>query len=333
MHGAVSCGPGEVYGMRLRRVDLHVPALPCREVLRSPRACPLLEWGVGAVGGWRRGARGQRVMQVGMRGRKGCMVGCRSFSLDAAGLKLPGRLRRRSLGCLWQPLHVPSCGAFRSRCTSRSCLFDSLFDAVDAACLWWGVRLGPGPSGRSCRLLTGAPCWRHGQHPYAKDARAEITRVRRSLGAWDSFSVGAGWGVQGWSARRSGASVRRCAHSRSLWASVRCACRRLGAASARFWPPLRSSWSLSQRARATSSTHRCLGRRFPLWCRRRGVLLVVSRGALPVAEPTPCTKSACGGAATLGAFAPSAESARRRRVVDTWELVLNWCVREKGAQG
>ena len=143
---------------------------------------------------------------------------------------------------------------FRSRCTSRSCLFDPLFDAVDAACLWWGVRLGPDPSGRSCRLLTGAPCWRHGQHPYAKDARAEITRVRRSLGAWDSFSVGAGWGVQGWSARRSGASVRRCAHSRGLRASVRCACRRLGAASARFWPPLRSSWSLSQRARAASST-------------------------------------------------------------------------------
>jgi hypothetical protein len=74
---------------------------------------------------------------------------------------------------------------------------------------------------------------------------------------------------------------------------------------------------------------RCRGRRFPLWCRRRGVLLVVSRGALPVAEPTPCTKGACGGAATLGAFAPSAESTRRRRVVDTWEFVLDWCVREK----
>ena len=55
----------------------------------------------------------------------------------------------------------------------------------------------------------------------------------------------------------------------------------------------------------------------------------VSRGALPVAEPTPCTKGACGGAATLGAFAPSAESTRRRRVVDTWEFVLDWCVREK----
>ena len=74
---------------------------------------------------------------------------------------------------------------------------------------------------------------------------------------------------------------------------------------------------------------RCRGRRFPLWCRRRGVLLVVSRGALPVAEPTPCTKGACGGAATPGAFAPSAESTRRRRVVDTWEFVLDWCVREK----
>ena len=63
-----------------------------------------------------------------------------------------------------------------------------------------------------------------------------------------------GVGVRGRSACRSGASVRRCAHSRGLRASVRCACRRLGAASARFWPPLRSSWSLSQRARAASST-------------------------------------------------------------------------------
>ena len=142
--------------------------------------------GLGGGGGGRVETRGEGTAGEagGHAGEKGCRVGCRSFSLDAAGLKLPGRLRRRSLGCLWQPLHVPSCGAFRSRCTSRSCLFDPLFDAVDAACLWWGVRLGPDPSGRSCRLLTGAPCWRHGQHPYAKDARAPRTmRVRRSLGA------------------------------------------------------------------------------------------------------------------------------------------------------
>ena len=281
------------------------------------------------MGGWRRGARGQRVKQVGMRGRRDAGWGAEASPWTPQGLSSLAAYVAAPWGACGSPCMSRRAVLFRSRCTSRSCLFDPLFDAVDAACLWWGVRLGPDPSGRSYRLLTGAPCWRHGQHPYAKDARAEITRVRRSLGAWDSFSVGAGWGVQGWSACRSGASVRRCAHSRSLRASVRCACRRLGAASARFWPPLRSSWSLSQRARAASSTHRCRGRRFPLWCRRRGVLLVVSRGALPVAEPTPCTKGACGGAATLGAFAPSAESTRRRRVVDTWEFVLDWCVREK----
>jgi len=81
--------------------------------------------------------------------------------------------------------------------------------------------------------------------------------------------------------------------------------------------------SLTARPRCPS-THWCRGRRFPLWCRRRGVLLVVGRGVLPAAEPTPCTKGACG-----GVFAPSAEGTRRRRVVDTWELVLNWCVTEK----
>ena len=206
------------------------------------------------MGGWRRGARGQRVKQVGMRGRRDAGWGAEASPWTPQGLSSLAAYVAAPWGACGSPCMSRRAVLFRSRCTSRSCLFDPLFDAVDAACLWWGVRLGPDPSGRSCRLLTGAPCWRHGQHPYAKDARAEITRVRRSLGAWDSFSVGAGWGVQGWSARRSGASVRRCAHSRGLRASVRCACRRLGAASARFWPPLRSSWSLSQRARAASST-------------------------------------------------------------------------------
>merc|ERR1712086_170403 len=163
-----------------------------------------------------------------------------------------------------------------------------------------------------------------------KDARAPRSRGCAALWVRETRSrLVPGVGVQGWSACRSGASVRRCAHSRGLRASGRCACRRLGAASARF---LAASAELveSLTARPRCFQHlRCRGRRFPLWCRRRGVLLVVSRGALPVAEPTPCTKSACGGAATLGAFAPSAESARRRRVVDTWELVLKWCAREK----
>ena len=70
--------------------------------------------GVGGGGGGRVETRGEGTAGEagGHAGEKGCRVGCRSFSLDAAGLKLPGRLRRRSLGCLWQPLHVPSCGAF-----------------------------------------------------------------------------------------------------------------------------------------------------------------------------------------------------------------------------
>ena len=186
------------------------------------------------MGGWRRGARGQRVKQVGMRGRRDAGWGAGASPWTPQGLSSLAAYVAAPWGACGSPCMSRRAVLFRSRCTSRSCLFDPLFDAVDAACLWWGVRLGPDPSGRTCRLLTGAPCWRHGQHPYAKDARAEITRVRRSLGAWDSFSVGAGWGVQGWSACRSGASVRRCAHSRSLRASVRCACRRLGAASARF---------------------------------------------------------------------------------------------------
>lgn len=70
--------------------------------------------GMGGGGGGRVETRGEGTAGEagGHAGEKGCRVGCRSFSLDAAGLKLPGRLRRRSLGCLWQPLHVPSCGAF-----------------------------------------------------------------------------------------------------------------------------------------------------------------------------------------------------------------------------
>ena len=70
--------------------------------------------GVGGGGGGRVETRGEGTAGEagGHAGEKGCRVGCRGFSLDAAGLMLPGRLRRRSLGCLWQPLHVPSCGAF-----------------------------------------------------------------------------------------------------------------------------------------------------------------------------------------------------------------------------
>ena len=149
------------------------------------------------MGGWRRGARGQRVKQVGMRGRRDAGWGAEASPWTPQGLSSLAAYVAAPWGACGSPCMSRRAVLFRSRCTSRSCLFDPLFDAVDAACLWWGVRLGPGPSGRSCRLLTGAPCWRHGQHPYAKDARAEITRVRRSLGAWDSVSVGAGGGCTG----------------------------------------------------------------------------------------------------------------------------------------
>ena len=198
------------------------------------------------MGGWRRGARGQRVKQVGMRGRRDAGWGAEASPWTPQGLSSLAAYVAAPWGACGIPCMSRRAVLFRSRCTSRSCLFDPLFDAVDAACLWWGVRLGPDPSGRSCRLLTGAPCWRHGRQPYARMRARRELRGCAALWVRETRSrLAPGVGGQGWSACRSGASARRCSHSRSPRVSVRCACRRLGAASARLWPPLRSSWSLS----------------------------------------------------------------------------------------
>ena len=98
--------------------------MPCREVLRSPRACPLLVWGVGAVGGWRRGARGQRVKQVGMRGRRDAGWGAEASPWTPQGLSSLAVYVAAPWGACGSPCMSRRAVLFRSCCTSRSCLFD-----------------------------------------------------------------------------------------------------------------------------------------------------------------------------------------------------------------